>query len=246
MPFQKRRRRNAPASSTSSDVGQMMNLALFIMLLAFFIVLNAISSYEEVKSEKVKRSVELAFSKSAKPQQSAPSTRPDPTQGLKEGHTFDRLDALFESQIASFEASQSKSQGVMMVRVPFKDFSEAVMALGQKNLLSYPSRREIRGNFFLPTLSSLMRANIDGAPTRMEILLNINDNPAEAQNLDPKAMQEQINIVGTFSQKLEGQGVPQKLLNIGLTKGNPQYIDLVFRKYIAFSPLKNTEAGRDE
>lgn len=236
MMYRKRRRRNE-AISSGTDTGQMMNLALFIMLLAFFIVLNSLSSYEEIKTEKVKRSVELAFSKDKKIKEDMPSTTPDPAQSLKEGHTFDRLDALFKSQIASFETTKSKSRGVMMVRVPYADFEKSMNALGQKNLLNYPSRRDVRGNFFLPTLTSLLRADIDGAPTRMEIMLHTNSNPAELQNQKPRNLNKVILVAGQFSQKLEKQGMPQKLVNIGVSKGNPEFIDLVFRKYIPFSPV---------
>ena len=239
MTIKKRRRRNQTVSGSSANSGQMMNLALFIMLLAFFIVLNAISSYEELKTEQVKRSIELAFSKDPDIKEDMPSVRDDPARSLREGHTFDRLDALFESQIVSFESSHSKSLGVMMVRVPYEDFSKAIMTTGQKDLLQYPSRKATRGNFFLPTLVSLLRADIDGAPTRMEILVNVDGNPAQMQNQEPLKIGTTINTVGEFSQKLQTQGMPQKLINIGVSDGNPDYVDLVFRKYIPFSPLED-------
>lgn len=236
MKIYKRRRRLEPTSS-GSNTGQMMNLSLFIMLLAFFIVLNALSSYEEIKIEKVKRSIELAFSKDPQVEEIKSSTAPDLAQAMREGHTFDRLEALFNAQIASFEAVQSKSRGVMMVQVPFDDFKEAVMAVGQENILNYPSRREMRGNFFLPTLTSILRTDIDGAPTRMEIMLNSNSNPAALQNKNPSDLKALIDQVGVFSQKLEAEGLPPKLVNIGVQKGNTKMVDLVFRKYVPFSPV---------
>lgn len=242
MTIKNRRRRNQTVPESSANSGQMMNLALFIMLLAFFIVLNAISSYEELKTEKVKRSIELAFSNDPDLKDDMPSVRDDPIQSLKEGHTFDRLDALFESEISSFESSHSKSQGVMMVKVPYDDFSKAVMAVGQKNLLQYPSRKNVRGNFFLPTLVSLLRADIDGAPTRMEILINIDGNPAQMQNQQPLKIGSTINTVGEFSQRLQTQGMPQRLINIGITDGDPAFVDLVFRKYVPFSPIEAEES----
>ncbi len=236
-----RRRRRIEQSSGSNNTGQMMNLSLFIMLLAFFIVLNSLSSYEELKTEKVKRSIELAFSKDPNVEIMKSSTTPDPAEAMRQGHTFDRLDALFNAQISSFEAVQSKSQGVMMIQLPYEEFEQAIMAVGQKDLLQYPSRKAIRGNFFLPTLSSIIRRNIDGAPTRMEILLNAPTNPAELNNLKPNEMNKLISKVATFSERLEKQGVPEKLLNIGVQKGNPEFVNLVFRKYVPFSPVDQAE-----
>jgi hypothetical protein len=242
MSFRRRRRRNdSDSSSASADSRQMMNLALFIMLLAFFIVLNTLSSYEEIKTEQVRRSVELAFSNDPSLKDTSPSVKPDPAKSMKEGHTFDRLEALFEAQIVSFEATQSKSRGMMMVRVPYEKFSTAIMALDQKDLTRYPSRRAIQGNFFLPTLVSILRANIDGAPTRMEIVAHADENPAELQNQAPAELNKIIDNVGAFSRKLSDQGMPQKLVNIGIAEGDPAYIDLVFRKYVPFSP-----AGEEE
>ena len=237
MLVRKRRRRNESRTS-SSNAGQTMNLSLFIMLLAFFIVLNTLSSYEELKTEQVRRSVELAFSKDPDVKEYLPSVKKDPLQALKEGHTFDRIDALFEAEIASFESVKSKSRGIMTVRVPFDTFSQAVFKVGQENVLQYPSRKAVRGNFFLPTLVSLLRTDIDGAPTRMEILLNVKENPAELQNQKPVQLEEIIQTGGSLTQHLEEKGVPQKLLNIGVAKGNPKFVDLVFRKYIPFSLTK--------
>ena len=241
-----RRRRRNVVNAGGSDTAQMMNLALFIMLLAFFIVLNTLSSYEEVKTEQVRRSIELSFSRDPQVEAVKASTAPDPAQSMRQGHTFDRLDALFNAQISSFEAVQSKSRGVMMVQVPYDDFVEAVMAVGQKDLLRYPSRRAIRGNFFLPTLASILRTNIDGAPTRIEIILNTKKNPAELQNQTPDAMSKMISAAGQLSQRLEKQGMPQKLINIGVGKGNPKMINLVFRKYIPFSPVDVKKESPDE
>ncbi|MCI5060259.1 MAG: flagellar motor protein MotB [Alphaproteobacteria bacterium] len=236
----RRKRRKIEQAGGGSNTGQMMNLSLFIMLLAFFIVLNSLSSYEEIKTEKVKRSIELAFAKDARQDDYSPSVREDPVKSVNQGDTFERLEALFESQIASYEVVKSKSRGVMMVTLPYEQFKRAVMAVGQKDLTQYPSRRAIAGNFFLPTLVSLMRANIDGAPTRMEILLHAPENPAQTQNRAPDKMAALINQVGTFSRRLEKQGIPQKMLNIGVSRGDPETVDLVFRKYVPFSPVEVT------
>lgn len=241
-----KRRRRIQESNSGADTSQMMNLSLFIMLLAFFIVLNSLSSYEEIKTEKVKRSIEMSFSKDPQVEPMKASTAPDPVQAMSEGHTFDRLDALFNAQIASFEAVQSKSRGVMMVQVPLEDFTKAVMAIGQKDVTRYASRRDVKEIFFLPTLVSILRTNIDGAPTRMEISLNVPENPAELQNQSPEKIAAVVIMGGQFAQLLERKGMPQKLINIGVSKGDPKMVDLVFRKYIPFSPVGLKKEGERE
>lgn len=240
-----RRRRRIQESSSGSNTGQMMNLSLFIMLLAFFIVLNTLSALEEQKADQVRRSVEFAFSKNPDVLKVQSSATPDPSQAMREGHTFDRLDALFNAQVSAFKAVQSKSQGVMTVSLPYKDFEEAIMAVGQKDLTKYPSRKAVRNNFFLPTLVSILRTDIDGAPTRMEIFVNSDDNPAELQNIDPEQIDKLVSTVSVFSKRLEDRGMPEKLLNAGIQKGDPELVNLVFHKYVPFSPV-SLEGENDE
>jgi len=234
-----KRRKKIANTNQGSNTGQMMNLALFIMLLAFFIVLNSMSSYEEIKTESVKRSIKVAFTNEEP--EAKPSVQEDPTLSMREGHTFDRLDALFQAQIVSFEAQKSKSSGRMMIRVEKEKFLNAVMQEGQFDLYRYPTRRDVQGNFFLPTLVSIIRSNIDGAPTRLEIIMNSDENPAQLKNANPQELRQNVRQVGSVAQKLESQGLSQKLLTIGLTKGDTEFVDLIFTKYVPFSPTVDDE-----
>lgn len=233
-----RRRRRIQTDQSASNNGQMMNLSLFIMLLAFFIVLNSISSYEEKKSEKVRQSVDQAFSKNIFQENDSPSITPDPIKSVNEGDVFERLEVLFEAQIVSFETKINRSTGVMMVTIPYDEFSKAMFALDQVDLTKNPTRIETRGNYLLPTLSSLIKTDINGSPTRMEIYFHTNENPARMQNEKPLELNEIIQDIGRFSRLLEGKGVPQKLLNIGISKGDADEVELVFRKHKAFAPVE--------
>ena len=193
------------------------------------------TTYEEEKSEKVRRSVNIAFNKDVKEDLS--SNRESEAQSMKEGHTFDRIEGLFEAQITSFDSEKSKILGRMNVQVEYERFVNAITKPDQIDILRYPSRRAIRDNFFLPTLVSIMKANIDGAPTRIEIIFHTKDNPADLQNDAPQELKAKINDIGLISRTLEAQGLPQKLLNIGLEQGDPDIVDLNFIKYIPFSPV---------
>lgn len=244
MFLRRRRRDQAVPRTPSNNVGQMMNLSLFIMLLAFFIVLNAISNYEKEKTESVKHSVEMAFSRNPQVKEAAPSVKLDPAQAMKEGSAFNRIEALFDSEISSFKLEKNERLGIMMVDVAYQEFSDAIMAVGQKDLLRYPSRSAVKANIFLPTLTSLLKTRIDGVPTRMEMIVHTKSNPANLQNQDPINLLATINQVGTFSRKLDSQGMPQNLINIGLSKGKPEVITLVFRRHVAFSPITGDREKR--
>lgn len=235
MAFRRRRRINQQTKK-SSNASQMMNLSLFIMLLAFFIVLNSLSSYEEIKSEKVRRSIQVTFSKEQA--EELGSVSENTIESFQEGHTFDRLDALFQAQIVTFKAQTSKSTGRMNVQAPYDKFIAAIRASNQYDATRYPTRREARDNFFLPTLASLMRANIDGAPTRLDITIHVDGNPAEMQNQSPEALKEKIDILGEVARILNNQKLPEKLINISIEQGDPKMVDLFFQKYAPFSPVR--------
>ncbi len=243
MAFRKRRRRNQNTNNSSgSNSGQMMNLSLFIMLLAFFIVLNSLSTYEELKSEKVRRSLNITFNNNI--EESKPSSRPSIADSLSEGHTFDRIEGLFQSQITSFESEKSQLAGRMHITLEKDKFVNAITTKDQIDIFKYPTRRESRDNFFLPTLVSLAKADINGAPTRLEIVFHTSENPSILQNENPQIILEDINQIGNIAQILEAQGLPQKLLNISLEKGDPDIVDLNFIKYVPFAPvISEEEAG---
>ncbi len=242
MGYKRRRKTDIPSSS--GNIAQMMNLSLFIMLLAFFIVLNAISSYKEEKSDQVIRSLELAFSADPRVDDQHPSVRPAPEKSEHTGHVFDRLESLFEAEISSYRVKINKSSGVMTMEVPLDYFVRVMAAIGQEDLAKMPTRRTARGNIFLPTLVSLLQTENNGVPTRMEIIMHVKRNPAQVQNQNPQKLSSVMKRLSGFTKRLEALGFPQKLFNIGVRKGDVDFVTLVFRRYEPLSFVKEEGAGR--
>lgn len=211
-----------------------MNLSLFIMLLAFFIVLNAISSFEEVKVKPALESIEETFSTDVRRQDIKPSVMPDPLQSIHEGDTVERLDALFQAQVRAFNSTKSTRSGVMMVEMPYTDFVDNVTTLGQRELTPQ-NRKNPPLKYFLPTLISLLQSDRKGVPYRMDIILHTPENPAVVQNREPQALLTAINNAGALVARLEAMGMPQKLLGIGVQKGDSANLTLVFRPHVPFS-----------
>lgn len=236
------RRRKLQDTSSGSSPTQLMNLALFIMLLAFFIVLNAISSFEEVRVKPVIDSLEQAFATDVRRQDDAPTMIENPLQSIHEGDTIDRIEALFEAQIRTFEATKSRRTGVMMVELDLKDFSDSIMAVGQKTLTPDNSRNPPRF-YFLPTLVSILQSDQYGLTYRMDMLFHTDKNPAVVQNKDPNALRQMINGAGVISQRLEDIGMPQNLISIGMREGKKDKVTLFFRRHIPFSPVEANEEG---
>ncbi|MEM9469025.1 MAG: hypothetical protein AAF988_02575 [Pseudomonadota bacterium] len=235
----RRRRRNQ--TSSSSKTAQLMNLSLFIMLLAFFIVLNSISSYESNLVGDVVESLEVTFSKDVQKRDVSFSVRDDQVKSINDGDTFDRLDALFQTQISTYQKTISSNRGIMTIKLPYEKFEKAVMAAGQRDLTKESLVRNPRGNFMVPTLVSLLRSDQKGSSYRMNILAQVSDNPANLLNQNPGLMQRRMNNVSRLAQKLEEGGIPQKLLNVGLKKGRPEIIELVFEIHKPFSLAEEEE-----
>ncbi|MEM6782037.1 MAG: flagellar motor protein MotB, partial [Pseudomonadota bacterium] len=218
MKVFRRRRRIQPASSGSSPT-QLMNLSLFIMLLAFFIVLNAISSFEEFKVKPIIDSLEDAFATDVRQQDTSPSMMQDPLASIHDGDTLDRIEALFEAQIRTFETTKSKTAGVMMVELELEEFINSIMAVGQRTLTPDNSRNPPQF-YFLPTLVSILQSDRAGITYRMDMLLHTDDNPAVVQNRDPNAVRELVNQGGIISQRLENIGMSTNVISIGVKEGD--------------------------
>ena len=219
-----------------------MSLSLFIMLLAFFIVLNAISSYQDYKKDKVMRSVDIAFSTDARDLDESPSIVDAPEKSVHEGHVFDRLDALFDAQISSYKPTIDMGAGIMTVVMPLEQFSRGMMATNQQDLLRLPPRTPPKGKFFLPTMASLLRTPIYGQTTRMEIMMHVPKNPAHLQNKNPEVLEPVMARLEGFSRRMDELGFPQELFNIGIKKGNRKFVTLVFRRHQPFTFSKETES----
>lgn len=237
-PMSRRRRRRISAEGANGNSLTLMNLSLFIMLLAFFIVLNAISSFEEVKKYPVVESVKLAFSTDAIREDVKPSVAPDEQQSIHQGDTIERIDALFESQISSYDAVKNERQGVMQIELPLEVFVTAVMTIGQEDLLAARPGTLVKGKkFFLPTLVSILKSDQQGVPYRMDMIMHVKENPAMLQNRDPKSMEKILGRGAELAMQLEKSGLKQRMISVALSKGDPDKIDLVFRPHEPFTPV---------
>jgi hypothetical protein len=241
---QQRRRRRVSVGSESSNSGQVLALSLFLMLLAFFIVLNAISDFEETRVKPILDSLEKSFAaETIPPTDTNPSVQESESLSVDEGDVTERLEALFRSQIPTYEAATNKTKGTMHVRLPLDEFKQAVMAVGQRqteNKAGKDGQFLLKG-FFLPTLIAVIRADKAEMPYRMDMILNVGDNPPHLQNDKPKIAQKHVKDMSTLATKLQNSGLPARLQSIGLGNGPEGTVDLVFRPHVAFDPTEGAD-----
>lgn len=235
----KRRRRRVSVGSDKSNSDQLLSLSLFLMLLAFFIVLNAISNFEDTKVKPILQSIEKSFAMRQPPEDTNPSVQESDELSVDEGDITDRLEALFRSQIPQFESAMNKSKGIMHVRLPYDDFRDAVMAVGQRN--DTGAQAGASGDFklkafFLPALIALIRTDKAGVPYHMDMILNVGDDPPHLQNTKPRIAARHIRDMSRLAQKLEMSGLPTKQQTIGLGDGPEGTVDILFRPYVPYDP----------
>lgn len=235
------RRRRVSTGTEKSMAGQLLGLSLFIMLLAFFIVLNAISTFEENKVKPVMQSLEYTFAakiRSRNQQTSEPSLRQDETLSTQEGDTLEQLENLFAAQIPNYEAVKNRRLGMMYIQVPYEEFEKAVMAIGA-GPAEGGDEAPSSSRYFLPTLVGLLKSDQAGAAYRMDMILGTGENPSKLASDSPQQMERVMAGMSRIARRIESAGIPPRLLSAGLQKEEKDMVDLVFRPHIPFNPLGN-------
>ncbi len=232
-----RHRQNNSANS-SGDSNQVLALALFIMLLAFFIVLSTLSSFQEEKIESIMGSIENTFATKADSiYLRRPSVSSFTSDSGKEGQVnrLEELEALFNSQITAISMEVDPERGTMWVQVDYETFYRAISALGTTPLEGEDGE-ELPP--FLPTLVSLLRTNTNNTVYRMDIILNTEQDAVAIIDTNSAAFRSERNRVGLLARLLEEEGLPPRQMSVGLSKSQPDTLDLVFRPYRAFDTLE--------
>lgn len=206
----------------SARTGQIMQLSLFIMLLAFFIVLNAVSSYESNKMKSVLQTLDSTFSQGAREEWILPSAVEDPDESFREGHVLDQIEGLFEAEIPVFTVSRSDEEGVMYVRVREKYLDRVFAGAGSNS----------RSGFLL-RLSNILQTGQDRRQYEMELLLGLGDNPAALAAKKSEKVTHAIEKTAFYAGQATRNGLPPKFMAMGMTRGREGFVDIRFRPYAA-------------
>lgn len=217
---------------------QFLALSLFIMLLAFFIVLNVMSSFEEDKSRPVLRSISVAFSNQELPEDLYQGVEESPEDLLGEGDTLDKIQALFKGTISGIETKQNRLGTMMHIRMPVEKFEQSFAESPES---PGPSSRlkMIRGPL-VQTLVTLMNTK-EGIPYRMDMVLNLPERPGAMKEEELPALEAGLEKVSGYAEKLEAAGLPEKFITAGLAAGREGMIDLYFNRYMPFDPTSQKQ-----
>lgn len=222
---------------------QFLALSLFIMLLSFFIILNAVSEFDDQKTKPVLNSLSLAFT-TEEVAENLDAGRVASAQVFEgQGTTLDKIQGLFEAQIAGVEAKQNRLGTTLRLRLPLKDFEKEVA-----RSLSTPSSNAsvVTGGsdgFLVATLVSLLDSQGENqVPYKMDmVVVTTKDEQQDRHNIADK--------IGRVSVKIEEAGLPRKLLSAGISEASQaqknDMIDLYFRRYQPFDLLDESKSKGD-
>ncbi len=206
---------------------QFLSLALFLMLLSFFIVMNGMSNFEESKSVPVMNSIALAFSSGSINNSRAPFDEKNNQLSMGSGDTLESLEGLFNTYIAGFDVSRNRLGTVMHVQTSVAQFKNAISVFE----LAYDDINIGDKGAFILTMVTLLRSAQEGVPYRVDIVVNIPKTPTIFQKQNPDEFIKNLKLVSGFAQALEKAGMPNKMLSAGLAKGKAGFVDLYFYKY---------------
>jgi hypothetical protein len=202
-----------PSPTTGAHVTALF-LALYLLVLAFFIILVTISTPEDVKSQAVMDSLSSTFSSLLPP--STDLTSFSSREGdMLAGQAFqEEMTDIFATavQVAKIEIVQPGR--LMRVRIP-------------SDTLFFPDSTDIR-EAQIPLLDRVV-ASISGATAGLRHDLEfIIGSPYVGDNSLPIGETLETARVGAFARAMQARGVPPQNVSVGLRPGDPDEIVVRF------------------
>lgn len=199
----KQRRKNVTEDRGGAINGSaLLSLSLFVILLAFFIVLNAISTYSEVKTGEVFRSIDMAFDIAI------------PETDFKKSSADDR-----ESQDKNQGDSLEDIQGVLKSILPGLNVDLSEQPNGGKTMaiMMKKDRFEKLSKQLIPVFTRILGVK-DGD---QDYILRISSSVRDP--LSQSAMQS-FQVIEKYRTMIVNQGLGRDRIILSIDKGNPAFL----------------------
>ena len=201
----------------------MLYLGVFILLLAFFIVLNALSSFEERRAGAVMDSVAASFASPF----AGPSRADDAAREAARAEAalaIRELGELFRAQIAIAKVEIGGTGDEMAVTLPAEQLFQ-----GMANAVR-PDRTGL-----LHRVADALVPRAAGIQVRLEMLLSAGD--AGGPIPDP------IARAGSLARRLTGMGAPGAAMTVGLEPVPAGQVRLIFSVHDPMAPAVRLMPG---
>jgi hypothetical protein len=198
-------------------------VSVFLLLLAFFILLNSLSTVQSHRAGAVRHSVETAFGLIV-----PPAPRPDAAEALAgAARMVESLGDLFVSEIpvAKIEATGKRGR-TLVVTLPVR-----TLFVGDESV-----RPETLG--LLTRVADALTSTAGGAEIRLEFLVATADSPGDGDDLTG------LRRAAAFGAALAEAGAPASRVTVGLEKGEDGWARLLFTVADAPASAMATPEGR--
>ena len=208
-----------PSPPTNAAVA--LFLALYLLLLAFFILLNTISTFEEVKTREVQESLSSAFAAILPPTTSLQTVTSIEGPVVAAEDTQDKLGSLFQTAIKVVRV-QVLQPGTLM---------EVIMHVDQ---LFDPNSILIRErqDELMDQLAEVLADESGYASYQMEMVMGSELGSKGTVEIENNL---QIGRAGAFARDLIDRGAPEKNVYVGIDPGADPFI-VTFRFFWDFGP----------
>ncbi|WP_338187880.1 hypothetical protein [Thalassospira tepidiphila] len=213
-----------PSPPTNGAVA--LFLALYLLLLAFFILLNTISTFEEVKTREVQESLSSAFAAILPPTTSLQTVTSIEGPTVSAQETQDKLGHLFETAIKVVRVEVIQPGKLM----------EVIMHVDQLFDTNSILVRERQADF-MHQLAEVLADDDGYASYEMEMVMG-------SQIEDKGTIQIENNLqiaqAGSFARELTDVGAPEDRFFVGIDPGADPFI-VTFRFFWNFGPKEAPE-----
>lgn len=208
LPFIGRKR------DSDQDPTIVVLLSLYLLLLAFFILLNSISNYEESRAEIAIGSLTATF-RTDLPVQVDRMSSSTSTGRFRAAATFRRdVRRLFEETLPLAQFSPVQIGGVFRVTLPVDQLFHAGT-----------TRLRLNGRRLLDGIADSLNRKEPGLRFEAELLLGtgprLPDGPASGALLE-------VQRAGAFARALRRRGAPSTSILTGLRRGDPGVAQITF------------------
>lgn len=203
-----------PPAETNKSTTVSLFLGLYLLVLAFFILLVTISTPEDVKSKAVMDSLSSAF-KTILPPTSAPTAFTSKEGNFIAGENFqNQLVGLFSTEIKVVKVDVVKPGKLMRV---------VILA----DTLFFPETENIRPaqQPFMDRVVAALSGNPQGLYYEVQFVIG---SAYESDKELPIGLNLELRRASAFVKEMLARGAPPASLSIGLKPGDPRYVVLWF------------------
>ena len=203
------------SNNRSVQVGtSQLFLSLFLLLLAFFIFINSISTYREKKTTEVVQSIRVSFPAIVSPEQFVQLR--SPKKSAFSPTVFNELDELFQHLFRDKKLKISYDDNIAQIDIPIDVIFEKDTAI-QLNKLEN----------LLERLAAIIIRAENEYPLGTEIVFGFEGTLEE--NFENQLTQERCSVIMSI---LLEKAVPKGSVAVGLETGNPDFLRFKFRSLI--------------